>query len=400
MTNLYQASNQWRNRPVDERFASLEEMRAACKSYADHSISKDVPFCDLRVEAIKPNPDSKQADLYLVGKTNTPARLSYYAFDQLCSRSESPAPFLSNLPPTLTANILNHQLFVRSAKGKGRGMANVLFHQNGDLVARAITTDMYRRIWNYTILDFLILLRDVQGWRTPPARPAFPNQPGTRPATEADVLFSQGDFGLSVKVGDPIADSALYASIHDMFAFMVNEVRIDDGSDQGLGRGFFCRQSEVGDCSIWFTTFLYRYVCGNHIVWGAQDIAEFKIRHVGDVVNAIANQVPQELERYSQSGVGSIESSIKAARQKQLGTSKESVISTVAKMKIPALSQKRIEQAYNLAEQNIDEDGNPFSVWAMANGITRLSQETGFSDKRNELDRATGVMMNKLGFTF
>ncbi len=79
----------------------------------------------------------------------------------------------------------------------------------------------------------------------PPARPAFPDQPGTRPATEDDVLAVK-DF-LSINVGDPVAPAGLYASNHDMFAFLINEEnRIDDGSDSGLSRGVFFENSEVG----------------------------------------------------------------------------------------------------------------------------------------------------------
>ena len=44
-----------------------------------------------------------------------------------------------------------------------------------------------------------------------------------------------------------IAPAGIYASDHDMFAFLVNEeYRIDDGSDGGLARGFFVQNSEVG----------------------------------------------------------------------------------------------------------------------------------------------------------
>jgi hypothetical protein len=28
-------------------------------------------------------------------------------------------------------------------------------------------------------------------------------------------------------------------------------------------------------------TFLYEYVCGNHRVWGASNVVEVKIRHIG-----------------------------------------------------------------------------------------------------------------------
>lgn len=133
------------------------------------------------------------------------------------------------------------------ARGDDGNRCNALFHSNGNFVCRAFTSDDYARIWNYELIG---RLRDVMGdgWRVPPARPAFINQPGARPATEADVLARKTTGGgLTINMGDMIAPAGLYASDHDCFIFMVNEEqRIDDGSDGGLSRGFFISHSEVG----------------------------------------------------------------------------------------------------------------------------------------------------------
>jgi len=83
-----------------------------------------------------------------------------------------------------------------------------------------MTSEKYTRIWNWEIADRLNEMVE-KGWRVPPARPAMPNQPGTRPATVQDVLDVAGF--LSVNLGDPIAPAGLYASDHDMFAFLVFE---------------------------------------------------------------------------------------------------------------------------------------------------------------------------------
>jgi len=127
------------------------------------------------------------------------------------------------------------------------------------LLLRALTSEQYKRIWNWEVVERLLPLQE-RGWRVPQARPAFPDQPGARPATEADILDDAG-FGLSVKVGDMIAPAGLYASAHDMFAFLINEQkRIKDGTEEGLSRGIFFENSEVGDKALRCTTFLYRHV--------------------------------------------------------------------------------------------------------------------------------------------
>ena len=45
-----------------------------------------------------------------------------------------------------------------------------------------------------------------------------------------------------------------------------------------LFRGFYTWNSEVGSAVFGLTTFLYRYVCDNRIIWGATDVKELRIR--------------------------------------------------------------------------------------------------------------------------
>ena len=267
---LFKASNQWATRPNDERFSSLPELHTAVSTYRESARLAVIPFDSLRTEA-------RQGEVMLVGKSDVPARLTHWTFGQLATSIGAPATYLRELPATLAAQNLNHGL----AKTTDRTERQVLFHQNGDLLTRSITSDKYTRIWNSEITRRRLTLPE-QGWQVPPARPARAGQPGTRPATLDDVLRGAG-FGLSVSVGDDIAPAGLYASDHDMFVFMVNnDKRISEpGNPDGLARGFFVSNSEVGAASFVLTRFLYRHVCGNHIVWGASQVSEVRIKHIG-----------------------------------------------------------------------------------------------------------------------
>src|SRR5579872_4653115 len=287
---LFKASNQWSTRPADERFSSLEELYAACKAYAQQARTKDVPYSTLRVEP-------RDGEIVLTRGENE-AKFTNWAFGQLCSRVAAPASFLRDLPPTLAANVLNHRLKERGQELDAAGPASMLFHLNGGLMLRALVSQKYSRIWNYEVCERLLPLKQY-GWRVPPARPALENQPGARPATQEDILQDQG-FGLSIRVGDMIAPAGLYASDHDLFAFLVNEsARIaDPGNSSGLGlsRGVFVENSEVGASAFRVTRLLYIHVCGNHIVWGASNVREISIRHVGEFARGHANyQLQAEL---------------------------------------------------------------------------------------------------------
>ena len=70
-----------------------------------------------------------------------------------------------------------------------------------------------------------------------------------------------------------------------MFLFLVDgNLALDDPTDRtdaGLFRGFIVRNSDVGAAALTLDMFLFRAVCGNHIIWGFQHVVGFRRRHVG-----------------------------------------------------------------------------------------------------------------------
>ena len=376
--NLFSASSQWSNRPDDERFWTLDDAHLASLEYRQTAIEKPILYSDLRVEA-------QDSDVVLVGKANNPARLTHWAFGQLAQRCSAPASYLRELPATLAAQNLNHGLKHRA----GNDTAQVLFHRNGGLLARAFTSDIYSRIWNHEIIERALVLQD-RGWRTPPARPVREGQAGARIATEADVLQARGGGGgLSVNVGDLIAPAGIYLSDHDCFLFLVNEqARIQDGTEGGLSRGVFITNSEVGAASLRITRFLYRHVCGNHIVWDASNVVELRLRHVGESVGDRFREAIRAQVSWISEKAGEDEGRIRRAQSFILGDDKDAVLDRIFGIKSLALSRRQIESGYDAVIPELD--GNPLSAWGLAQGLTRVSQQTSYADERDRLDRAAG----------
>lgn len=379
---LFKASAQWATRPNDERFWNLAEGLEQCKRYFGHSQEAEIRYSDLRVEADGP-------ELRIHTKALPAARLSHYAFGQLCQRGDpsAPASFLRAVSPTLAAQNLNYCLKYRT----GTDEANLLLHRaNGDLLLRASLGKTYERLWNWEIFERLLDL--PVDWRTPPARPVH-GDPRARPATEADVL-SGADHFLSINVGDMIGPAGVYVSDHDCFVFMVNE---NAKIEEGLSRGFFIWNSEVGDKSFGFSTFLYNSVCGNHIVWGASKVIEIRINHIGQVRDRAFQNLAVEMKRYSEETVSVDKFKITAARKLILGINKEETVKAVLgfahKIRLNAISKRTLDAAYDIAEHFTDRYGDPRSLWAMVNGLAQLSQDTPFADVRNQLDRAAGRLM-------
>lgn len=389
---IFKAANQWSTRPADERFETLADLEAACSAYKASAREKVAAISDLRAEAI-------DGDVRLVGRAGVPARISHWAFGQLATKAGAPASYLRELPATLAVQNLNHGL--KSLAGSnGDANASLLFHQNGDLLLRAATSERYDRIWNADLATRARELAERDGWQVPPARPAPVEGLKTRKATAADVLQSSLKSaragGLVIKEGDEIAPAGLYASDHDCFIFLVDEQHgVDDGTGHELSRGMMLWNSEVGASSLGGMFFLYDAICGNHIVWGAQSVTDFKVRHVGDANARAFGKLALEARRYANQSGDETSARIVAARRRELGATKEealdAVFALVAKKRI-AVTGKQLDAAYQIAEAT-PRYGSPRTAWAMANGLTELSQKTPFAGDRVKLDRAAGKLL-------
>jgi hypothetical protein len=385
---LFKAMHQWQTRPSDERFWGPSDAAEATREYRNSAVTSTVPYSDLRVEA-------QDGELNLVGKTSQPAQLTHFAMGQLCGRAKAPADFLRSLPATLAAQNLNHCLKQRGEKDKD-DKAKLLLHRNGKMLARCFTGEGYQRVWNHEIFDRMLDM-EAQGWRTPPARPAVKDD-RARPATEADCIGANKQ-GLSIKVGDMIAPAGCYASDRDMFGFMILEDKaLVNPLSPGvpLTRGFFVWNSEVGDKSFGAMTFLLDSVCSNHIVWGASNVEEIRLRHVGDVRNMAFRELTVELRKYADSSINEDQAKILSTQSFKLGDTKDEVLQYMLGLSkkagpLKALNQGIITDALAAAEN--PRYGDPRTAWAVAQGLTEISQGKPHMADRVRIDRAAGAVL-------
>lgn len=341
---LLGAFRQWATRPEDERYPSLQAMYEDTYRYAQTAAEATIPFSNLRVENV-------EGDVQIVGKTNVPAKISHFAFGQIAGKIGAPANYLRRLPATLVVQNVNHGL-----KKVGEDAANnalAMFHVNGSMVLRSLTTQRYERVWNYEVVSRLIDIQERYGWQ------------------------NLSDIGLK---------NGLYASDSDMFAFMIRpDIRVDDGTDEGLSRGFFVENSEVGAGALKITKFLYRHICGNHMIMGVKDVTVASFKHVGNIRKRF-NEATIKVEEYANESASEEEAIIRRARQITLGGTKEDVLDVLFGKGIA--SRKLLTEAYESGEQFAEVDGSPKTVYGMSNALTRLSQKSPFGNVRNEIDRA------------
>lgn len=356
---LMQASRQWASRPADQRFSSLADLHSAVLHHRDVAGEQ----IGVSIRSLKVTTEQDEAGIVhpVLGTTTTDrtAKFTHFSFGQLARRVGAPASYLRDLSAGLASANMNEG--IRKAGLEGTSDNTLLFAQNGSLVLRAITSDKYTRIWNSDITSRLIqLTEDAPEWQPAPA--AFDGSRG------------------------------LYASEKDLFAFMVDDDRriFETLPGGGLSRGFFISNSEVGDASFSLTTFLYQYVCGNHMVWGAQGVKNIRIPHIGDADARAFRKITVELRKYANESAAEDEAKIgRLTRYEFTGTTDE-VLDTIFKQIGQAIPKSTLAAGIEIAATSEDRYGNPRSAFAIVSGLTEIARDKVNADERVKLEKAAG----------
>ena len=359
---LFHANRQWATRPEDERFLTLEAMHAATKAHADAARVQRVEWSDVKLVP------SGGENVSIVGTSGVPAPLTNYAFGQLAGLAGAPTSYLRDLPATLAAENLNHGL-----RTKVGGSANFLFHQNGGgLVLRAANTEIYSRLWDYQVIERLVDLS------------------ARHDLEPAGQTFNWGSDAFTPNADAP---KALFASNHDMFAFLKSRERaiVDPTGKAHLFRGVIVSNSEVGDKALTIMGFNFRDVCCNFIIWGATELATVRFAHVGEIGRKWDEALVQ-VRRYFDADTSFEKARFEQVTKRIAGTKEELLDVLFGKKSTLGLTRKALTASYDAVVP--DEDGDPLTAWGFAQGVTRHSQTVKYADERTELDRAAGKLLD------
>jgi len=350
--NLYDAHQQWAKRLPDERFSSLTELYSFVKDRKDASKQYIRPLEQISLNvtpegAITVNEDSK------------PALLSNWAFGQLSRTIGAPAKYLRSLPPKMACDCLLYGL--RSNNQTTKLLIREEQPQRDDYThhwASAFTGQSYGRIWDADVVENLIKAIDCTSWRLPD------NQNLNR--------------------------SGLYASDRDFFAFMINDEKPVEIGNAKLGKGFFCWNSETGASTFGLTTFLYNYVCQNHIVWGAEEVNELKIYHRNNAINNFYNNAIPILNRFVENS--KINENIKYSLDKAMNQPiADNIEETQEWFKNKPFTKKEIANAW---ETGIAEGEDVSNLWGMIQGLTAYARDMPYGNKRVNLEKRAGALLD------
>jgi len=377
-TNIATAQSEYYKRPADERFASVAALVAAAQYDKDHSVERTYNLKDLRAVTERTHTDTFTGDVLRLESPNGRAQLTHYAFGQLARTIGAPASYLRTLPPELAARNINHGL-QESPAGTS---ANLLVKANGGTpIIRAATSDTYGRVWDASLYGELTrrFMDTDSRWITPPT---WDGEPAGAYRGDRD------SFVIVVNGGSIVTDPSL---AHTPSPAPPSRQATPQAAPGGMYRGLMIRNSEVGHCSITIESILFRYICGNHMLWGAIMDRQFRRRHVGTKITRDTMRELQDLAwKFTNRTAASDEAIVRGLIDHEIAHTKEAVIDELKKM---GATKQQAEDAYATAEQK--ETASPRSFWGLAQGLTRNSQESGWQDDRLALDQLAALVLKR-----
>lgn len=361
-TNITRASHEWMSRPDDQRFLSLEELGRAVEQRRTESWTATPMLKDLRVLPTEDNG--------LILKTYDPTQgedreliPTNWGFNQLCQYANAPSAYMRKLPAQLAAIDLQYGL----EQNPLRDDALVLAQSNGKNVLRAVTSTSYGRIWDKQVVQAVKNVNEDGRWQVPAA---------------------------SYAASNPKRATTLYASDRDVFIFLVDPKNPVEVGGEKLFRGFYTWNSEVGSATFGLTTFLYRYVCDNRIIWGASNVRKLRIKHTGGAPDRFAYEGHKYLKAYAEESTRQLTEQIGRAQAMDIPLNKGKS-ETVQDWLQSWGFTKAVAQASTETAQA--EEGKVRSIWDIVQGVTAYARSVPHTNDRVDLESKAGKLMDYAG---
>ena len=353
------AAAEYANRPKDEQYPSVEALIERADHDRESSRERHYNLKDLSAVA-----DDRSVS---IASQAGIATFTNWSFGQFCRMLKAPAAFLRELTPSIAANVLNDCLHRTPAGSKATLLVQA---PNGKPYpqVRSVTSETYGRLYDGELYT---------GLRA------------TLPKFELPPTWEGGKDG---------PRSGAYRGDRDSFVIMVDGGSIvTDPSIQGAGkdgrmfRGIMVRNSEVGACSVTIEQVLFEYICGNHNLWGAVIDRRFRRRHVGGhVLRDTIREIATIARKWSDRPASVDQAIVNFLISHELASTKEGIID---ELRAIGLTEQDAKEAYATCELGFE--ASPRSFWGISQGITRLSQTSGYQDDRFMLDTAAAKILAK-----
>jgi hypothetical protein len=356
---IMDACRQWCSRPADERYLSLGELHAATLNRAERSYSDVLQRAAWVGDGSLEAGGAMHVDVLGSTRDSSQAIATHSAFGSAAALLGANAGYLRRVPSSLAAACMNwHQ----DQRDLGAPLAYVEEPAKGPAKLRAVTSQSYGRIYDHQLVDVVRKANEASGgvWKVPAA---------------------------SYAAHDPHAATTLYASDRDVFLFLVDEERPIEVDGDTLYRGFFAWNSETGAKSLGVKWFLYRAICDNRIVWGAEDVKEVRVRHSLGAPERWLQETAPMLRRYAEQSAQGIEERIRRAKALKVGDTDEDVANYLT---TAGFTKPEAAQAVEVANR---EEGQARSLWDVIQGGTAAARGLAHQDARVSRESAFGKLL-------
>jgi hypothetical protein len=330
MATLTRANRELYRRGPDETFQSLDELHDHCRQ--ERCVSADVWQLPHTLA-----PQLGEGALRLNLERGEPVGLTDWSFTQMCRLAGVSKDTINRLQPETA------MLALRETLPQGDKPVQLLTTRRA---VRSLHGVSYTRLWNEELLD---TVREVA--------PEF--QP-------TQTAYNGG--------------TGLYCGEQDMFCFLIDPSGWVEINDEAFAPGFFVWNSEVGRRSLGLQTFWFQRVCQNHIVWDAVQVIDFSRKHTANVRDGL-----EEIRRHINALVAqrdarrdSFAAALENAMRERLGSDADEVIKELARHDIP---QHYIQDAMEIARAH-----GGFTIFALVDALTRLTQRVSFAADRAAVD--------------
>ena len=293
----------------------------------------------------------------------------------MASLAGAPAGYLRKLPSVIAG--INLQYGLQNLRSENVKM----FYNPEQNQLLAATGTEYGRVYDWELVK---AVRKIAGDGTGDTRWKVPG------------AINWGNMTYNPNVSITKDTTTLYASDRDVFMFLVDDThpieigKLPNGDPDYVFRGFYVWNSEVGSKTLGISTFLFRAVCQNRNIWGAQDISEITIRHSKNAPQRFAAEVEPALLEYSNASDKGIILGIQNAKNAIVARSDDDRLQFLGKQGFSA------KQAQRIIDRVVTEEGTkPESVWDFVQGITAVARDIGHTDDRITLERQAGNLLKK-----
>ncbi|MAS38373.1 MAG: DUF932 domain-containing protein [Anaerolineaceae bacterium] len=335
MATLKRAHDELFRRTPDECFDSFEALHRKCCDDREDSVDRWIRPQDLVVTH----------DLSVCAEGEEYS-LNDWSFSQVCKMARVSKDTINRLSRKTASKALEETLPTSDKP------LQLLTHDDR---IRSVHGVAYTRLWNADLLD---VVHEFASDFTPPQKAMDDTSTG------------------------------LYCGEQDMFAFLIDPTGWAEINGEAFAPGFFLWNSEVGRRTVGIQTFWFQKVCQNHIVWDATEVVEFSRKHTANVRDGLDDirSIIEDLIRRRDSRRDGFVDVMQKAMTEKLGDDAEVVAKRLGTEGIP---RSLIKDAMEIARQQ-----GGFTIFALVDALTKLSQRVQLAGDRTELDTKIGKLLN------